>query len=67
MFKKIKRKCEINHYQEQCIKFKSNTKRLWELINNVTRKTQHKKCIINKIKCDNIEISNSKQIANFIV
>ena len=64
MYKKIKRRCEINHYQEQCIKFKSNTKRLWEMINNVTRKTQNKKCIINKIKCDTIEISNSKQIAN---
>ena len=64
IYKKIKRKCEINHYQEQCIKFKSNTKRLWEMINNVTRKTRNKKCVINKIKCDNIEVSNSNQIAN---
>ena len=63
-FKKIKRMCEISYYQEQCIKFRSNTKWLWEMINNVTKKTQNKSCIINKIKCDNIEISNSKLIAN---
>ena len=34
------------------------------MINNVTKKTQNKSCIINKIRYDNVEISNSTLIAN---
>ena len=64
--KKIKRKCRIKHYLEKCIEFKSNTKKLWSMINNITGKMPNKSCIIEKLIVNNIETSNAENIANHL-
>ena len=38
LLQKIKRNCKRDYYVNQCIKFKDNTKRLWQTINNITKK-----------------------------
>ena len=63
-FKKIKRTAKRDYYLSKCLEFKSNTKKLWQMINNVNNKTCNKMCIISSIKVDNIEYTNDKIIAN---
>ena len=36
---KIKRKAKVDYYTEQCYNLKSDTKKLWQLINNIINKT----------------------------
>ena len=60
---RIKRRCKIDYYHDQCCKFRSNTKRLWKIINNATKSANDKSCIIDSINVKNIEITSGKQIA----
>ena len=43
---------------------KHNVKQLFEMINNVTRKTKNQSCIVDKISVENIASSDSKVIAS---
>ena len=61
---KIKRKAKEDYYIKQCYSLKSNTKKLWQLINHIISKTHDKTNIISSIKVDNIEYHDSKNIAN---
>ena len=63
-FKKIKRNAKQEYYLSKCREFKTNTKKLWQMINNVNNKTCNKMCIITCIKVANIEHTNGKIIAN---
>ena len=38
MLQKIKRKAKINHYQEKCLRYKNETRKLWDVINTITGK-----------------------------
>ena len=55
-------KCDC--YINQCITLKSNTKKLWLTINAVTKKITDKSCVIEAIKIDNLEYSDSSTITN---
>ena len=55
---------KISYYHTKCSEFKSNVKKLWELINKVIGKTSDKSNIISHIKVDEVEILNEKEIAN---
>ena len=54
---KIIRKRKFDFYNEQCIEYKSNMKKLWSMINTVTKKSSDKSCIIDNLKINNIEYS----------
>ena len=60
----VKRSCKIKYYQEKCEEFKKNTRKLWQLINDVIHRSNDKSSIIDCIKVDNIEIHDKKIISN---
>ena len=60
----VKRSCKMKYYQEKCEEFKKNTRKLWQLINDVIHRSNDKSSIIDCIKVDNIEIYDNKMISN---
>ena len=50
-----------------CTDFKSNTKKLWTIINEVSGKTNDKSCLIDSLKINNIMECNGKKISNALV
>ena len=38
MLQKIKRKAKMDHYQDKCLRYKNETRKLWEVINTITGK-----------------------------
>ena len=65
-FKRVKRIAKRDLYYNKCVEFKQNTKRLWQMINNVTGKVINKKTIIDKIRIENIEYNDQKTVSNHI-
>ena len=61
---KLKRTAKIRYYHTKCSEYKSNMRKMWELINQVIGKTSDKTNVISFIKVNNIEILNKKAIAN---
>ena len=61
---KLKRISKINFYKYKCEEYKNNTKELWGLINSCIGKHNDKRTVIDCLKIGNMEICNSKQIAN---
>ena len=61
---RIKRKARIDYYTQQCYALKSNTKKLWQLINKIINKTNDKESIINYITVDNIRYYEAKSVAD---
>ena len=64
VLQKIKHKCKKEYYNNKCTQFKSDTKRLWKIINNATKGQNDKSCVIDSITIENIKITKSKQIAS---
>ena len=65
-FKKINRSAKRDYYYNKCVEFKSNTKRLWQMINTVTGKALNKKSVIDSIRVGNIEHTDRKIVSNTI-
>ena len=53
-----------NYYSKLCIKHKSNTKKLWGIINSILKKTNDKTSVIDCLEIDNILVYDSSRIAN---
>ena len=66
VLKKVKRKCKRDYYYSKCTEFRQNTKKLWQVINQIAGKCNDKTTIINCLKIDNIRVYNSQQICNNI-
>ena len=64
LLRKIKRQAKSAYCNEQCRTLKRNSKKLWQLINDVTNRTNDKSSIIEYIKVDNIRYLKGKPIAN---
>ena len=63
---KIKRAVKLDYYQQKCKDYKQNTKRLWELIKKINKKTVDKSTLIPKIKKDNILYHSGKDVSNIL-
>ena len=61
---KLKHKCKLNYYKGKCKEFCRNAKKLWNIINTCIGKENDKTNIINYIKVGNIDVYDSKQIAD---
>ena len=61
---KIKRKGKIDYYTKQCYTLKSDTKKLWQLINRIINQSNDKSSVINYITVDKIRYYDAKSIAN---
>ena len=61
---KLKHKCKLNYYKDKCKEFQRNAKKLWHVINTCIGKENDKTNIINYIKVGNIDVYDSKLIAD---
>ena len=61
---KIKRRAKIDYYNNQCLKFKNDTKRLWHTINNIIKSSRKKIDVIDKIRVNNLVLTDAKEISN---
>ena len=64
IFDKIKRYVKIDYYQNKCVEFRNNSKKLWNMINKISGKNNDNTSIIDYIKVDNIEYYDSSGITN---
>ena len=64
ILQKTKRASKKTHYLSKCYDFKSNTKKLWQIINNVCSKQIDKTNCIDWLRVGNIEYSNPEKITN---
>ena len=49
---------------QKCNELRSNSKKLWQMVNNVIGKNNDERCTVHRLKVDNIETSNAEQIVN---
>ena len=61
---KIKRVARVKYYTQQCYTLKSNMSKLWQLINNVIKKTSDKSGVIDYITVGNIKYYDANIISN---
>ena len=54
----------MSYYQNKCLEFKYNSKKLWGMINNIAGKLNDKTNIIESIKVDNMEYFDAFGITN---
>ena len=62
--KRTKRAAMKLHYDSKCKDHKDNTKKLWQTINQVIRKSNNKTDVIDSLKIDNIQVTNGSLIVN---
>ena len=60
----MKRSCKARYYKNSCEKYKNNTKKLWEIINECVGKTNNKNCIIDSIKTQQGTLTDPTEIVN---
>ena len=63
-YNKLKRYAKIQYYKTRAEEYKSNTKKLWQLINSTINKNKHSGSIISSITVNGLQRSTSKAIAN---
>ena len=60
--KKLKCRAKIYHYTTKCTENKSNSRKLWNTINQVIRKSNNKTEVIEKLKINNLYEHNGQRI-----
>ena len=63
-YNELMQKLRVDYYKAKCDAYKSNSKKLWSLINNTITKVKHKGSIIPYITVDGIRKTRPKDIAN---
>ena len=63
MLQCLLRHTKLKYYHDQCLSFKSNTKKLWELINSIIKKQMKKTDLIEYLTIDQIQTYDCKKIA----
>ena len=61
---KIKRAAHKAYYTSKCVEFKRNTKKLWQLINNISGKVNNKTKLVECLSINNIDHYDANSIAN---
>ena len=64
LLNKLKRNSKLFYYRNKCVEYKSNTKKLWQIINEVSGKIKDKSTVINCIKINNVKTYSSTKITN---
>ena len=64
VLRRIKQRAKLNYYQTQCVEHKSNTKRLWQLINCASGKISDKSSTIECLNINGIKNYEASAIAS---
>ena len=62
-YNRLKRQCMEEYYQTKVTKYRTNTKKLWHMINQIIKKSKHKGSIITTISIDGIKMYNPSLIS----
>ena len=62
--RKTIKKAKIDYYKDKCREFKTQTKKLWKLINEISGKKNDKSNLVEYLKIDDIQVYNAKKISN---
>ena len=66
ILKKLKRHCKVQYYHQKCTEYRSNTKKLWNIINEVCGKITDKTTVISCLKIDSIKQYDSKKFGDHL-
>ena len=61
---KVIRNCKRTYYSDLCEKYRNNTKRLWEVINSIVKRVNHKTNIIDCLEINDIKCFEAQEIVN---
>ena len=61
---KIKRASKRKYYEGKCLEYRTNTKKLWQIINEVSGNTNDKTSLIDYITVDQVRMYQGPKIAN---
>ena len=61
---KVKRTAKRQYYIDRCTTMKSNTKKLWQTLNNVIGQHRDKTCCIDSLHVENLSLTCPIQIGN---
>ena len=61
---KLKRAAKRSYYEGKCIEYKNNTKKLWQIINEVSGRINDKTSLIDYITVDEVRVYQGPKIAN---
>ena len=64
LLQKIKRVSKKEYFNNKCLEYKHDSKKLWNLINKINGRINDKTSIIDKIIVENLEITDTKLIAD---
>ena len=54
VLKKLLRHSKLNYFNNKCLEYKQNSRKLWQLINQVINKTTRKSQVIDSLRIDNL-------------
>ena len=60
LHKSIK-KAKVDYYTDKCKEYKTQTKRLWKLINEIAGKKNDKSNLVDYLKIDDVNVYNAKK------
>ena len=58
------KKAKIDYYEEKCREYKTQTNKLWKLINEISGKRNDKSNLVDYLKIDDVQVYNAKKISN---
>ena len=61
---RVKRKAKLSYYEDKCRVFKYNTKKLWGIINEISKSKNDKSCLIDCLKINDVLEYDAKKIKN---
>ena len=61
---RLKRRSKMLYYQNLCLDYRNNSKKLWQIINEVSGKIKDKSSVIECLKINNIRTYSSSKITN---
>ena len=61
---KVIRNCKRMHYSDSCEKYRNNTKQLWEIINKILKRENHKTNITECLEINDIKCYEAQEIAD---
>ena len=64
LLKKLLRQSKIAYFTSKCLEYKQNSRKLWQLINQVINKRQKKTQVIENLKIDNLLKYSPSDITN---
>ena len=64
VLQKTLRSCKLSYFTNKCVEYKQNSRKLWQLINQLINKKQKRSQVIDSLKIENLQRYDPKDITN---